>query len=353
MRFGHSILIVGIPSSICLGLLFWALYFFHYFRTRNKIAPLKWSLYIAYALMSYLIITTSVSISQQRFYNRPGSQLDAIVCFFLPIYTTALMVAAYAIGWLFELLVRARKEEYRRDDIQRIKLIYSHLCKYKIVYIILFGLMFVHFSVLAAAKFLPEMGVFPISDIHYAAELGRIKSVDRILKTGIDINTRSDDYENTPLHTSAFHGQVAMIKHLVTKGADINAKNASEQTPLHMAARSDEATAIATLIKLGAYINAQDDNGKTPLHHAAYRGNIDAVKTLVSYGIDVNLKSIADQTAIFYAVSYSHCNIVEILLKNGAEINLIDINSRSPLSVAVSNKYKDIERLLREHGAKE
>jgi len=39
--------------------------------------------------------------------------------------------------------------------------------------------MFICFSVLAVVKFLPEMGVFPFSDIHYAAELGNIKSVDR------------------------------------------------------------------------------------------------------------------------------------------------------------------------------
>jgi len=175
-----------------------------------------------------------------------------------------IMVAAYSFGWLFEVLVRARKEEYRQEDIQRVKSAYSHMCKYKIIYITLFGLVFIYFSVLAAAKFLPEMGVFPLSDIHYAAELGNIKSVDRFLKTGVDINTRSEDYGNTPLHTAAFHGQMAMIEYLFTNGADINAKNTSEQTPLHMAARSDEATSIATLIKLGAYMNAQDDNGKTP-----------------------------------------------------------------------------------------
>lgn len=354
MRFGYLILIIGVPSSICLGLLFWALYFFHYFRTRNKIAPLKWSLYIAYVLMSYLIITTSVSISQQRFYNRPGSQLDAIVCFFLPIYTTGLMVAAYSFGWLFEVLVRARKEEYRREDIQRIKSIYSHLCKYKIIYIILFGLIFVHFSALAAAKFLPEMGFFPLSDIHYAAEVGSIRQVKKFLNKDIDVNAKEKgENGETPLHVAALHGHKDIVEFLIESGAMVDSRDNDGRTPLHPAGWAGETEVATILIRHGADVNAQDNFGDTPLHRAVHKGRKKTVQCLLRHGADVNLSNKGNQPPLFEAVWYGYKDITELLLENGAEANFIDKKGRTPLSVAVSEKYKNIEKLLREHGAKE
>jgi ankyrin repeat protein len=295
-----------------------------------------------------------MSISQQRFYDRPGSQLDAIVCFFLPIYTMGLMVAAYSFGWLFEVLVRARKEEYRLNDIQRIKSVYSHLCKYKIIYIILFGLIFVHFSLLAAANFLPKIGIFPLSDIHYAAELGSIRQVKKFLNKGVDINAKNkDENGETPLHTATLYGHRRVVEFLIESGAIVDSRDNDGRTALHDAGWGSETEVVNILIRHGADVNAQDNFGDTSLHRAVHKGRKKTVQNLLKHGVDVNLRDKNNQPPLFGAVWWGYKDVTELLLKNGAEVNFVDKKGRSPLSVAVEKKYKDIEKLLREHGAKE
>ena len=58
------------------------------------------------------------------------------------------------------------------------------------------------------------------------------------------------------------------IKHLIEKGADVNAKNKWDNTPLHLAAWGDNMELGKLLIEMGADVNAKGYLDKTPLQYA-------------------------------------------------------------------------------------
>ena len=103
------------------------------------------------------------------------------------------------------------------------------------------------------------------------------------MKKGTDINTRNK-YRQTPLHLAATGGHIEIVRLLLEKGADINARDI-KGTPLHWAASRGHLEVVRWLVENGADINARDEDGRTALHWAT--GNdrsIDVVGFLVEQG---------------------------------------------------------------------
>src|SRR4051812_6231774 len=79
-----------------------------------------------------------------------------------------------------------------------------------------------------------------------AAREGRVNAVRYLLDSGADVNAR-DNADNTALAEAAYFAQVAVIKELVARGANINALT-SAGTPLDIAlSRKD--SAVIDLLK--------------------------------------------------------------------------------------------------------
>ena len=75
---------------------------------------------------------------------------------------------------------------------------------------------------------------FEIS-IHKAAWEGDIKAIEQHLAAGKDVNAKDELYGDTPLLWAAGFGHKGVVKMLITKGADVNAKADGGWTPLHYA----------------------------------------------------------------------------------------------------------------------
>lgn len=86
-----------------------------------------------------------------------------------------------------------------------------------------------------------------------------------------------------------------LVRRLIQRGEDINARDYYGRTPLHALACS-HAYDIAFLIELGAQVNMRDNYGNTPLHFARF--NAKNIQILLDHGADLHARNDDGQTAL-------------------------------------------------------
>jgi ankyrin repeat protein len=134
----------------------------------------------------------------------------------------------------------------------------------------------------------------------------------------------------TPLHFAAiFHYNKDMAELLLdSKAADVNikgTKNFEDMTPLHFAAGHNNKDMVELLLSRGANVKAKDKNGHTPLHWAANMGcrssiltfRKDVMELLLAHGAEVNAKAKDGETTSDIAARCGHQDVVEFLRKHG------------------------------------
>ncbi|MDO8683286.1 MAG: ankyrin repeat domain-containing protein [Armatimonadota bacterium] len=167
-----------------------------------------------------------------------------------------------------------------------------------------------------------------------------MKDVVRLLLSkGADLEAKDKD-GGTPLF-SASNKEMAQL--LISKGANINAKSGTNgRTALH--STGDIGVAEA-LIEAGLSVDVKDNNGVTPLFQAVYWNRREIVELLLSKGADVNAKAKDGQAPLFDADSVE---IAKMLLDKGADVNVGDTDGEKPLFFARS---REIAQFLLDKGA--
>ena len=122
--------------------------------------------------------------------------------------------------------------------------------------------------------------------LHRAARIGSVILVRFLISKGADVNAKTKTGE-TPLAFATVEGNVYVAQSLVVRGANVNEKGL-----LHSAARSGKIALVKFFVSKGHDVNAKDSFGNTPLHEAAFGGNVRIVKFLISKGADVNAKNV-------------------------------------------------------------
>ena len=101
-----------------------------------------------------------------------------------------------------------------------------------------------------------------------AASKNETEAVALFIKAGLHPNTKNIEGVNT-LMTASIAGNNDMIKFLVSKNANVNARDKSERTALMMAAENSKLDTVKLLLSLGADAKAKDKKGKTALDFAS------------------------------------------------------------------------------------
>ena len=122
------------------------------------------------------------------------------------------------------------------------------------------------------------------------------------------------------LFTAVKANDVDQANEALEAGADANAKDSDGWTALVIAAGHGRTDIVKALLNKGADINARSRavDQWTPLMYAAYEGHTDTVKALLAKGVDINAKdTVFSRTALTLATSQGHKDIADLLKKAG------------------------------------
>jgi hypothetical protein len=119
-------------------------------------------------------------------------------------------------------------------------------------------------------------------------------------------------------------GDLELVTRLVAEGHSVNRDSGSDDTPLSSAVEGRKLEVVAFLLSKGANVNARNSlSGETPLMKAAYSGDTEMLKLLLAQGADPcttytyrdqeNAQRIAEKkhnrAAAEYLREHSHCSL--------------------------------------------
>ena len=161
-----------------------------------------------------------------------------------------------------------------------------------------------------------------------AAEQDHIELVKMLLELGMDVNEPGGTY-GSPLQGAAANGHEQIVDiFLSTKGIDVNAQQfyissageSEETSPLYLASEGGHIRVVKSLLDRGVDVNARVAQWATALTVAAVSGHKEVVELLIERGADLNEDNDYGSGALEAAAQYGHEEIAELLFEAGADM---------------------------------
>ncbi len=170
-----------------------------------------------------------------------------------------------------------------------------------------------------AANLANGIGVTPL---HYAALYGSSEAMEFLLKAKADPNARNQSGA-TPLVYAAWSFERTRL--LVEHGAAVNVLTKGGITPLLVAsaAHANVAT-VRYLLDKGADLHAVSAEGEDALTRAAFAGDPDMLQLLLARGSDAKRSDKAGFTALLNATTYADSERISMLLRAGSDPNALN-----------------------------
>jgi ankyrin repeat protein len=163
----------------------------------------------------------------------------------------------------------------------------------------------------------------PASPIADAAMRGDVAAVRLLIAKRADVNAPQGD-GMTALHWAADRGDSTLAVELLRARANVTSRTRiGAYTPLHIAARNGNPAVVRALLGAGSDVKATTTSGATALHLAAAAGNADVVSALLAKGADPNAKEARwGQTPLIFAAEYGRAAAIRALMKGGADASV-------------------------------
>jgi ankyrin repeat protein len=160
--------------------------------------------------------------------------------------------------------------------------------------------------------------------VQQAAESGDIKTIGQLLDRGVPMEANLQDDSSLPmLAIAAGNGQTRLVDFLLTRGANINAK---ESSAMKAAVQAKDIKMLEHLLAKGARIDPPKDSIKSrgslfqsPLGLAVDKGMIEIARWLIRKGANVNIQQ--SRPIIATASKNLDFPMVDLLLRHGANPN--------------------------------
>lgn len=215
---------------------------------------------------------------------------------------------------------------------------------------VLFGI-FLALSVWAQPGFADDIRQEDLdASLIYAAGQGDTNSFNLALSMGANINA-TDRHGNNAVLTATQGEQHRMLRMLLDKEVEPNARGASGFTPLTYAALHGLAGDMRLLLKAGADPNRHNAIGNAPLHLAVEFGHNELIGDLVAAGGRVDDVNAAGETALIVAIRSNNRQAFDALLSLEAMPDVRDKTGRSALFWAILEDHEAMALALIERGA--
>lgn len=201
--------------------------------------------------------------------------------------------------------------------------------------------------------------------LHWAVRANDVEAVQHLLRAGANPDA-ANRYGVTPLSLAATNASAPLIQALLQAGAHPTG------SILMTAARTGNPEIVRMLIARGADANARESSlGETALMWAAAENHPEAVRALIEHGADPNARSEkltyakdrfglegvttilprGNWTALMYAARQGSFEAARALADAGADLNLTDPDGTTALVLAILNGHVDTAAMLAEKGA--
>ncbi|XP_017100390.2 protein TANC2 isoform X2 [Drosophila bipectinata] len=185
-----------------------------------------------------------------------------------------------------------------------------------------------------------------------AARHGCVDVVGILLSRGAQIDARNRQGYSA-LWLAVKEGHWSVVEQLLQRGALLDEPlGQSRKTPLMIAAEEGHLELVELLIARGAYLEAQDHEGFTALSWACLRGHLSATKTLIENGCNRHHEDHNGRTALDLAAYQGAAGLVLYLLEQGGNLEHIDVHGMRPLDRAIACRNIQAVQVFLRKGAK-
>jgi uncharacterized protein len=157
---------------------------------------------------------------------------------------------------------------------------------------------------------------------------------------------RSSGELTYPVLIAASSESFAVLKQLIQHDVDLTVRDWSSNTVFIKMAEVADSNAIPLLkllLSKGADINARNNSGFTALHYAVISGPPEIVQFLVNEGAKVDALDVSGSTPLHYAESIENAHV---LLKAGASLTVRNLAGKTPAENANDNR-KEVQKVLK------
>ncbi len=196
--------------------------------------------------------------------------------------------------------------------------------------------------------------------LHLAVASGTVSVTRMLLEAGADAQAMNVS-KWSPRMLAERGGNATMMQLLgVRVGSrqatldhlDVAAQSSSRAgwSKLALASWAGELNLAEALISRGAAVNAVDASGHTAAYRAVQANRPEVLKLLVRHGASLGETS-ADGTLLHIALRAGHDDVARVLLANAPLQNVADAQGQTPLLLAISLQNAAAAKLLLERGA--
>ncbi|XP_046552968.1 putative ankyrin repeat protein RF_0381 [Haliotis rubra] len=168
-------------------------------------------------------------------------------------------------------------------------------------------------------------GINGATPVMVAAEIGRRKVFDLMVRKGCNLSVEDDSGSNI-LHYACVSGNVQIVESIHSlKVADKDSRGINGATPVMVAAENGRRKVFDLLVRKGCNLLVEDDSGSNILHYACVSGNVQIVESILSLKVaDKDSRGKNGATPVMVAAQNGRRKVFDLLVRKGCNLLVED-----------------------------